>query len=98
MESQFYVLLSLKTPAGFITYGQYELGNEQEAAYDLFDQLKGDDQIPEYSLLHIDLMEMKNGLPVKIKTISCTLDELSLNSKIIAKTVFRLNNLKEFEE
>jgi len=45
MESEFHVLLSLKTPDGFVTYGQYDFGNEREAAYDLFDQLQGDKQI-----------------------------------------------------
>lgn len=98
MESEFHVLLSLKTPDGFVTYGQYDFGNEREAAYDLFDQLQGDKQITKNPLLNIDLMEMENGLPVKVRTISCNLDQLCFNSKLIAKAIFRLHNLKEFEE
>jgi hypothetical protein len=42
METQFYILLSLKTQQGFADYGQYFFGNDRKAAYGLFTQLKGD--------------------------------------------------------
>jgi len=42
MQTQFYILLSLKTTQGFVDYGQYFFGNERDAAYGLFRQLKGD--------------------------------------------------------
>lgn len=95
METQFYILLSLKTNRGFVNYGQYFFGNDRQAAYTLFDQLKGKDQIIDGGLLHIDLMETVNELPVKIKTICCTLDEMGANCKLIAREVFRLKNLEE---
>jgi hypothetical protein len=95
METQFYILLSLKTPEGFETYGQYFFGNSREAAYTLFDSLKGDADLQNPSVLHIDLMETVNELPVKVKTIGCTLEELACNSKLIAREIFRLKNLKE---
>ena len=98
METQLYILLSLKTPAGFKNYGQYFLGNDRETAYALFEELKGNEQIDGPALLHIDLMETVADLPVKIKTISCTLDELAWNCKLIAREVFRLINLKSYEE
>ncbi len=98
METQFYILLSLKTPAGFENYGQYFFGNDREAAYDLFDSLKGDRDVKETALLHIDLMETVGGLPVKISIIGCTLDELACNSKLITREIFRLKNLNIFEE
>jgi hypothetical protein len=40
-------------------------------------------------------METVNELPVKIKTICCTLDELGHNCKLIARETFRLKNLEE---
>jgi hypothetical protein len=43
-------------------------------------------------------MELESGFPLKVKTICSTLDQLAINSKLITKTVFRLKNLKEFEE
>lgn len=96
MKSQFYILLSLKTPAGFKTYGQYFLGNNRQSAYDLFSQLKGSELIVDHALLHIDLMETVDELPVRIKTIHCTLEELGCNCKLITKGIFRLLNLKEW--
>lgn len=95
METQFYILLSLKTAQGFVDYGQYFFGDDREAAYELFRQLKGDKNIKDTSLLHIDLMETVGELPVKIKSIGCTLEELGWNCKLIAKEVFRLKNLEE---
>jgi len=93
METQFYILLSVKTPQGFVNYGQYFFGNGREAAYELFDSLKGSGAID--APLHIDLMETVGDLPVNIKTICCTLEELGCNSKLIAKEIFRLKNLED---
>lgn len=94
MKTQFYILLSLKTPRGFADYGQYFFSDDREAAYELFGQLKGCRDIKDSCLLHIDLMETVNELPVKIKTICCTLDELAYNCKLIARETFRLKNLE----
>ncbi|EHQ28833.1 hypothetical protein [Mucilaginibacter paludis] len=97
METQFYILLSLKTTQGFVNYGQYFLGNDRDAAYGLFDQLKGSRQFTDRAVLHIDLMESVKELPVKIKSICCTLDELGANCKLIAREIFRLKNLEEMD-
>lgn len=98
MKTNFYIILSLKTLTGFERYGQYDFGHDREAAYLLFETLKGDPNLDEHSLLHIDLMETVNELPVKIKTICCTLDELACNSKLIAREIFRQKNLKSYED
>jgi hypothetical protein len=93
MKTQFYILLSLKTAKSFTNYGQYFFGDEREAAYDLFNSLKGSQEIN--LPLHIDLIETVDDLPVKIKSIGCTLEELGYNSKLIAREIFRLKNLEE---
>jgi hypothetical protein len=95
METQYYILMSLKTPQGFTNYGKYFLGDDREAAYSLFDDLRGDKDIRDRAVLHIDLMETINDLPLKIKTICCTLDQLGENCKLIARAIFRLKNIKE---
>lgn len=95
METRFYILLSLKTSQGFCDYGQYFFGNDRQGAYELFRQLKGSEIIKDNCLLHIDLMETVDEIPVKIKTICCNLDELACNCKLIAKEIFRLKNLEE---
>lgn len=94
MHTQFYIIMSLKTTQGFVDYGQYFFGNDRAAAYELFQQLKGSPDLKDNCLLHIDLMETVNGLPVKIRTICCTLDELAHNCKLIARETFRLKNLE----
>jgi len=97
MKTQFYILLSLKTSGGFTVYGQYFLGDDREAVYTLFGSLKGNKDLDDPALLHIDLMEMIDELPVKIRTVCCTLDELGCNSKLIVKAIFRQQNLKEWD-
>jgi len=93
MKTQFYILLSLKTPQGFVNYGQFFFGNERDAAYGLFESLQGSQKFS--APLHIDLMETVNELPVKIKTICCSLEQLGTNCRLIAKEMFRLKNLEE---
>lgn len=88
-------MLSLKTPQGFADYGQYFLGDDHKAAYELFGLLKGSETIKDSCLLHIDLMETAGELPIRIKTICCTLEELGYNCKLIAREIFRLKNLEE---
>ena len=95
METQFYLLLSLQTTKGFTDYGQFFLGNDREAAQKLFGTLKGRDPKTADCFLHLDLLETVDGLPEKIKSICCTLDELAENTKLIAKEVFRLKNLED---
>jgi hypothetical protein len=82
------VLLYNLTPKSFVHYGQYFFGNDREAAYNLFDEMKGDIEIRDGALLHIDLMETVNKLPVKIKAVCCTLDELCENIKLITRELF----------
>jgi hypothetical protein len=97
MKTQFYILLSLKTPDGFETYGQYFFGNDRQLAYDLFDRLEGSPTF-DSNPLHIDLMETVDELPVKIKTLSCTLNQLANNCRLITREIFRLKNLEAHEE
>jgi hypothetical protein len=95
MKTQFYIVLSLKTPSGYSAYGQYFFGDVREAAYDLFERLKGSQDLS--APLHIDLMETADEMPVRIRTICCTLEEMGINSQLIAKEIFRLRTLNDLE-
>lgn len=95
--SRYTILLSLKTPTGFITYGQYYLGDDRQFANDVFNQLMGSPDVTHHTLLHIDMMETVDELPLKIKTLTCTLDQLAHNAKIIAREIFRIKNLEDME-
>ena len=93
-ETTFYVLLSIRTCDGFENFGKFNLGNNRDAAAQLFRQFKGNTEVDEKAMLTIELVETINELPVNLKMLACTLDELAHNTKIITKKTFKLHNLK----
>ena len=95
MKTTFYIVINIKTIDGFQSFGRFFIGNNREAAYALFSQLKGNAEFSEQDILHLDLMETRDNLPISINVMSCTLDQLSANCKIITKEVFKLLNLEE---
>ena len=58
-------------------------------------KLKGKKNVDEKSILQLDLMESVNGLPTNMQMISCSLEDLAENCKIITKERFRLLNMEE---
>jgi hypothetical protein len=51
--------------------------------------------VDDKSILHFDLVESINGLPASLEMISCSLEELAENCKIITKETFRFINMEE---
>jgi len=95
-QAVFYIILNLRTCTGYESFGKFFIGNNKRFATDIFAQLKGRrENVDEKSILQFDLMETINGLPVNIQMISCSLEELAENCKIITKETFKLFNLKE---
>lgn len=84
----------MRTPSGFQDYGRFDLGDHRTFAYDLFSSLRGRTSVREDDILHMDLMELKEGLPVNIRVISCTADEMAANCKIVTKELFKHINLE----
>jgi hypothetical protein len=95
MDTQFYILVTLKTPEGLDTFGRFFIGNNRERAYTLFNKLSGTNDASEKDLLFLDFMETAGGLPFNLKMKSCTLNQLAENCKLIAKELFKMNNLDE---
>jgi hypothetical protein len=93
MRRQFYILLSQKTSSGYTTYGQFWLGFDRQLATEIFSKLKQSEKDPDELMLHLDFMECVDEIPVKIKTISCTLEDYGYNCKLITKELFRTINL-----
>jgi hypothetical protein len=93
MKTTFYIVCRLRTASGFEAYGWYDLGNNREFASEVFASLEGRDTISEADLLHLDLMETRNGLPVNLRVLNCTAEELAANCKYITKAMFKLLNL-----
>ena len=90
MNTAFEIILSIKTAGGFENFGKFFVGRSEEAATHLFNKLKGSAEVSEENILHIGLTETRNELPVNIQMISCTLEDLVENCRIITREVFRL--------
>jgi hypothetical protein len=93
METSFYILIYIKTPNGFEQFARFYMGDKEEMDYQLFDKLKGSEALIDDSVLQIDLMETKNNLPINLKVIGCTLEELAENCKIITKEAYKIFTL-----
>lgn len=94
-ENNFFVVLSIRTPNGFESFGKFNLGNKRKPAVDVFRQLKGNPTVDEKTVLTIDLVETVNGLPLNLNILGCTLEELAYNCRVITKETFKLYNLKQ---
>lgn len=95
MKTQFYILLSQKSSTGFTAYGEFWLGSDRQEATSVFGLLKGNKDSLNKALLHFDLMETVDGIPLKVLAVSCTLEEYAANCKVIAKETFKRMNLEQ---
>ena len=95
MDTQFHIVLTLKTSRGLESFAKFFIGNNRDRAYAIFRSLKGTDKVSEQSILYIDFMETKGGLPLNLKMITCTLNQLAENCKLITKELFKLKSLEE---
>lgn len=93
MRTIFYIICRLRTATGFEAFGTFNLGNDRSFAYALFAQLQGRRHPHATDVLQVDLMETRDGLPVNLRVISCTAEELAANCKCITKEMFKLLNL-----
>jgi hypothetical protein len=89
MGTFFHISLHIKTPTGFETYGNFDLGSDKEKATAIVEQLKGTDNISENSILYMDFTEVKNDIPLPVKMLHCTLDDIAYNTRIITREVFK---------
>jgi len=96
METQFYITLTLKTVKGLERFAKFFIGNNRARAFAIFKQLKGMNEVTEKNVLYIDFLETKEGLPVNLDVITCTLNQLAENCRIITKEIFKLENLEDF--
>jgi len=93
MESKYYIELNMKTVEGFDRFGCFELGSDREFSVGVFAGLTGRPVDDDTEVLHMDLVEKRNGLPVNIQVISCTAEELGMNIKYLARELFKKINL-----
>jgi hypothetical protein len=93
-QNGFYIVMNLKAGKNYESYARFYIGNKRRFAESLFQKLKGSKEVSEKSILQLELTEISKGLPVNINLLSCTLDELAENCKIITKELFKQFNLE----
>lgn len=94
MDSLFYISLNIKTLSGFDSYATYSLGNDKEKASEIFSQLKGSSDLSNKTVLKMDFTEMREGIPFPLKMLECTFQEVTFNTKIITREIFKNLNLE----
>lgn len=94
MQSKFYVELNMKTLDGFERFGCFELGSDRGFAVRLFARLVGRPARGDSEVLHMDLVEKRDGLPMNMQVVSCTVEELGKNLKILTRELFKKLNLE----
>ncbi len=89
MKTEYQISLHIKTPSGFETYGNFSLGSDRDQAMAIVEQFKGSDDKLENSILYIDFTEVKDAIPLPIKLLHCTLDDIAYNVRVITRDVFK---------
>jgi hypothetical protein len=98
MVSEFHIVLSIKTPKSLEDFARFIIGNNRDFAENIFNKLTGRTEVNEKDVLYINLIETKEGLPFNLYMITCTLNELAENCRIITKEVFKLSALEDLHE
>jgi hypothetical protein len=94
MAIEYNIMLHARTASGFDTFGEFYIGNDRQAAKELFDNLKGSPDDIEGGLLIMELREINRSLPFDIQMIRCTLDQMCDNCRLITKNQFKTMILK----
>lgn len=95
MRTGFYIIINVKTCDDFESFGTLEIGKDRTFARHLFGLLKGRPVNSNEGLIHLDLMETKDGLPMNLEVLYCTLSELGENVQIVTKEMFKYITLKD---
>lgn len=93
--TKFNLTLNIRVGEDFQCFGNFLLGSNRQFAEKILANLKGSKKITNKTILSLELVELKQELPVNIQMLSCTLDELTENCKMITKETFKLCNLEE---
>ena len=79
----------MKTKNGSDAFANFFIGNSRSKAKAIFNSLKGNTNVSEGDVLQLEFMETREGIPVNLDVISCTLQELGENCKLITKELFK---------
>jgi hypothetical protein len=94
MAEEYLIMFHTKSGEELETFGEFFVGEDDEAATNLFSSFQGSTDNSTAALLFVELRKMFRGLPVDSKMIHCTLEELAINCKLIAREAFRQRSLR----
>ena len=98
MSKRYHIELTFKTPNGPEVFARFYAGNSHGTAVAIFNKLKGSWEVDEHKLIFLNFVETHKGLPINLDTISCTLEDVGQNCKIITRELFKLHcMLPEFK-
>ena len=96
MATLYTITVSIRALQGMRKIGIFFLGTDTDFAHAVFDSLNGNLALNEDALIRIDLENKKeDGTPVRLKSISCTLNQYAENCKIITRDVFKYFTLEK---
>jgi hypothetical protein len=90
METNYQISLLIKTPSGFEAYGNFDLGSNREQALAIMENLKGTDDVSENSILYMEFTGVQNGIPLPLKILHCTLEDIAFNARVITRDILKI--------
>jgi len=94
METVFCISINIRSGTGYELLGKFMLGCNRQFAIAVFKQLKGNVSIINDEPIQLDFIESRNGLPVHLEVMSCSLNQLAENTRLITKEKFMLLNME----
>ena len=93
MNKQYFIELGLKTPDGLETFAKFFAGDSCKRAGAIFQRLQGNKNVDDRNVIFLSFVETRDGLPVNLDMIGCTLYQLGENCKIITRELFKIYSL-----
>lgn len=94
METSYEIAVNVKAPVGWHSFGYFQVGYDKEKAVATFESLEGISGDHD-AALRLELFEHVPGdESFLIAQKGCTLDEFAVNTRIIARDVFKYFNLE----
>lgn len=93
METTYFIAINMKVAEGMIELGRFFIGSDKSWATESFGRLEGGPTV-EQSILRLDLLEKHQDIDLVLNQLSCTLEELERNCKLITVDAFKYFNLE----
>lgn len=93
MKTYYTISVNMRTPCGFESHANFHVGSGKQRAYEIFGLMKGSENLTEGTVLTMDISSITDGIPLPLKMLGCTIEEVNYNTKIIMREIFKTINL-----